>query len=275
MRTYLLVLIFIASWLGLPKSAAAQPDQKKLACVTAAEQGQVARDQGRLLEARKLLLDCASDACPSVVSKSCTHWLSELTPRIPSIVLRVVDGSQHDRTDAQVQLDGEPIPLDGRPIVLDPGVHHIVVSAPSAQPTEQTILAVEREIERLVRVHLQPTAAAPKAPNQPSLRIPTGAWIAGAAGVLAFGSFAYFAVAASNDLADLKRTCAQTCTDAETRAGRSQALAAQVSLGVGVAALAGAAIWTLLAQERAPRSNLSVAFVPTPDGAVAWVRADL
>src|ERR1700753_253840 len=78
------------------------------ACVAASTQGQTDRDEGRLLAAREQLLMCAREACPSIVRKSCADWLSELSGRIPSVVVRVQEAGQRDVTDARVTLDGRP-----------------------------------------------------------------------------------------------------------------------------------------------------------------------
>jgi hypothetical protein len=142
--------------IGFAPCARAQfSEEQKIACADGAEHGQRDRDEGRLLEARRELLACASEACPSIVRTSCAQWLNELDPRIPSIVLRVVDAEDRDVAGATVQVDGAAVTLDGRPVPLDPGQHRIVVVVPERAPaTEYGLLAVEGENARLVRIEL-------------------------------------------------------------------------------------------------------------------------
>lgn len=260
-------------------------DGEKLACASAAEHGQRDRDEGHLLEARRELLTCARDTCPAIVRKSCVQWLTELEQRIPSVVLRVVDSHNRDLTVASVNVDGVTVALDGRPIPLDPGQHRIEVNDVDAPPTEYSFLAVEGETGRLVRIELQNRApVASPAPVEVSpppvshsgsgFRVPAGAWILGGAGVLALGGFAYLAVAAQNDLDALQDTCAPRCDDKQTHSGRDKALAADITLGFAVAALAGGVVWTVLAQH-ADSEPVGVALLPLPGGgAAASLRAN-
>jgi len=72
-----------------PSALAAGPADAKKACVAASTEGQTARDDGKLMDARKSFLSCARDECPAVVRKSCAQWLTDVEDRIPSAVIRV------------------------------------------------------------------------------------------------------------------------------------------------------------------------------------------
>jgi hypothetical protein len=98
--------------------------------------------------------------------------------------------------------------------------------------------------------------------------IPAGSWILAGAGALALSSFAYLAVSASDKHAELMRSCAPECSREETQAGRDRALAADLTLGAGIAALAGAAVWTWLAQP-ARRPDVRATLLPVRGGALA------
>lgn len=274
-------------WLALsvcialcPRVHAQTPEQVR-SCILAANECQEDRDEGRLLQAREKMVTCASDMCPAKLRNDCGSWLAELDQRLPSIVVRVVDDAERDVTDAVVQLDGTPIVLDGRAVPLDPGKHRLAVQAQSAEPSEQVFLAVEREVARVVRIRVQhvqpvgaqelppPAASAPPPPPAaaPGLRVPTGAWIVGAAGVLAISSFTYFAVSAASERDSLTDSCAPVCSDDELRPARTRATLADISLATGLAALAGSVLWTVLAQGDRTPERVSATLVPRRGGA--------
>lgn len=280
-------ILWAVCWLGWHAGAsavraedAANKHDPKLVCAAAAERGQKERDEGRLLDARRQLLVCADDACPAIVRRSCAEWLGEIEPRIPSIVLRVVDASNRDLTRASVSVDGEPIALDGRAIALDPGQHHVEIKVErTPQPTAYDFLAVEGESGRLVRIELQEVsqnnARRTPPPRDNRFVIPDGAWILAGTGVLALGAFAYFGIAATNDRADLEHSCSPTCTAEQTRPGRDKALAADITLGVGLAAIAGSIAWAWLAQPKPESARVTASISPTPGGVFATLRAGL
>ncbi|MET0390528.1 MAG: hypothetical protein ABW321_31440 [Polyangiales bacterium] len=267
-----------AAALCIAASTAAQaPGEVNLkSCVVAANESQQDRDDGRLREARRKMVLCASDACPANLRKDCREWLADVDARLPTIVVRVVDEAERDRTDVTVRLDGVPIALDGRAVPLNPGQHVIEVEAEGAEPIHQVLLAAEREIARIIRIRLQPTAAheqgpellsrsvstderttaPPSATPESTFRVPTAAWVLGGVGVAALGAFAYFGISASNEHDTLAQRCGPLCSRDDTRNGRAEALVADFSLGVGLAALAGGVIWTLVGQER-PESRAS------------------
>ena len=246
-------------------TAAQTPGEINLhTCVIAANESQRDRDEGRLLEARKKMVLCASDACPANLRRDCREWLADVDARLPTIVVRVVDEQERDRTDATLRLDGATIALDGRAVALDPGQHWLEVEADGAEPQRQVLLAAEREIARVVHIRLQPTAAsasprispeparveltAPAPTPESSFRVPTAAWILGGAGVAALGSFTILGLSAINTRDALAARCGNLCSEDDVQSGRTQALVADISLGVGIAALAGGVLWTWLAQ---------------------------
>jgi hypothetical protein len=268
--------------------AQAAGNQKK-ACVDASTQGQTERDAGHLLEARTQFLQCASDQCPAIVRKSCDRWLADVEERIPSVVVRVLDASGQDLTDAQLTIDGQPVELDGRPVQLDPGPHTLLVTHSSGAIERKTLLA-EKEKARLVRVQLgedEPAVAgeAPPGPGpgaeqvdegpvEPGGKIPVGVWVLGGVGIVGLGAFVYFGITAKGDYDDLKAECSPACSDADTEAGRRNALIADISLGVGIAALAGSVTWLIIAKKKKPESQTaSLGVAPTHSGAMLSVSA--
>jgi hypothetical protein len=267
--------------------AQAAGNQKK-ACVDASTKGQTERDAGHLLEARTQFLQCASDECPAIVRKSCGEWLADVEERIPSVVVTVLDASGQDLTDAHLSIDGQPVELDGRPVQLDPGPHTLLVTHPSGAEERKTLLA-EKEKSRLIRVQLgeeeavasgapepdpseQASPPSDGAPREDGPGVPVGVWVLGGVGVAGLGAFTYFGITAKGEYDDLENSCSPGCTDAQTETGRRNALLADISLGVGVAALAGAVTWLIIAKKKKPdESSTSVNLAPSRAGAVLSV----
>ncbi len=263
-----------------PTAHAESAAETKKACVLASTEGQVARDDGKLMEARKQLLFCAKDECPAVVRKSCAQWLADVEERTPSAIIRVLDASGSDVTDATVSIDGETVALDGRSLSLEPGQHSAELVESDGTKSVHKFLLAEREKSRIIDIRSaqRPAASSPaKAGSETSnatstgFSPPTGAWVLGGVGVVALGSFAYFGLTAKHKLNDLKESCSPTCSDSQTQSGRTSAAVADVSLGVGVAALIGAVTWTLLAPSSSSKGSESarVDVVPTATGGVA------
>ena len=282
-----LACLVLFSWLASAEVASAddRADEKR-ACVSASTTGQTDRDEGRLLDARGQFLRCARDSCPDIVRKSCSAWLSALDPRIPSVVVRVVDRDGHHLADAHVTLDGTDMTRDGRAQALDPGPHTVAADAPGMEPAAQSFLLSEGESARAVIVTLAPVAVnepaivvpAPPPPvaeapvtERDTFRVPTGAWVLGGVGVVGLAGFTYFAVSSKKKYDELEQSCAGACTPEQTEPGRRDAVIADVALGVGIGALIGATTWGLLSWRRAHTGSTSIAIAPTARGAIAGV----
>ena len=275
---------------GVTARVQASSRAEKKACVAASTQGQTARDEGRLLEARTFLLACARDACPRAVRKSCGAWLGELDRRTPSVLIRVTDAWEDEVTDARASIDGARVVLDGRPIALDPGQHVVAVTAPGGGAAGRKFVLAENEKSRVVSVHLrlptesravpvEPPApqaiAAPPVPGRRSLP-PRGAWILGGVGVGALVTATGFGIAALGQRRELARTCAPDaggdgCTESQMKPAKRNAHIADVTLGMGVGAVLGAAAWSVYAWSRSAEvdSRSALSLMPARDGAVA------
>jgi hypothetical protein len=274
----------LACALALLSLRAAGQDKKR-ECIEASTAGQTSRDAGEMLKARAQFLTCASDACPSVVRSSCSRWLSDVELQIPSIVIRAADAANVDITDGTASIDGEPVPLDGKPILLDPGTHSIVVDAPSGAHLEKKVLLATGEKSRLIELRASPPPA-PRAPlrtaeTSPALAVEpgrsasVGPWLLAGSSLVALGSFTYFAVSAKSELNRLQTTCSPACSAADAESGRRDALLADISLGVSLAALTGAITWALLNdREAAPKSASRLSLAASRRGGFARLDAE-
>lgn len=263
--------IFVAASLHCWSALAADVKRE---CVDASTEGQTSRDAGELLKAREKFQACMRDACPAVVRSSCSRWLSEVEQQLPSIVIRAADASNTDITDGSASIDGVKFPLDGKPIPLDPGKHVVVVDADGGVHLEKKLLLAAGEKSRLIELRVPApaveTVAPPKEPAPAAARsIPTGAWVLGGVGLVGLGSFGFFAYSAKQELNQLNDTCAPSCAESKSDVGRQNALIADISLGVGVVALAGAVTWAVLGSKPDDTAQARLLVAPTPHGGYA------
>jgi hypothetical protein len=241
------------------------------ACLRAADEGQVLRDQGKLLTARERLLTCSRTPCPGMLRADCAGWLADVEARLPSVVLGAQDAAGRDVVDVEVTLDGAPLGagLSGRALPLDPGPHRFVFTRPGAPPLEQTVVLREGERRRLVSARFPAPGAqgAPGAPPPSRLTGSVAAAIAlGGVALAGGGVFVGLAVSAQRDFDHLKLTCAPRCPEAAVAPVRTREIAANVALGVGIGAAVAAAV-VLVARPGEPSGRAAwLTVVPAPGG---------
>ncbi|WP_437834417.1 hypothetical protein [Sorangium sp. So ce1153] len=269
------------------------------ACFTASEEGQRLRDEGRLREARARFISCGSAACPALVRSDCAGWLSDVTARVPTLILSAEDEQGQDVADVQVTVDGAPLAarLDGKAVEVDPGEHVLRFERAGSAPV--ALRLVVREGEKLRRVStrlvrsagpgggagtqgggagapgggaLTPREDQASSPPASALLLPIAL-----GGVAAAGGVAYAALglSARADADRLRTTCAPRCAEADVDAVRTKIVGANIAFGVGVAALGGAVAALLLgrAGPDAPAAAAAVRVVPLPGGAAAALGA--
>jgi hypothetical protein len=248
--------IVFSCCLASGKAYASGPEAER--CASAAEEGQRQRDTRHLLAARRSFLVCAAEGCPSIVQKDCTAWIADLDRTTPSIVVRAHDAHGRDITDVRVVMDGTPLveQLDGSAVAVDPGPHSIRYETRSSVREERILVAIG-EKNRVLAVEIPdppgavPSASRPEAESRPgsvaSVRPPTLAFVLGGVSLLALGSFAFFELRGQADYRQLRDSCAPThsCLESDVDDVRTKFVAAGLSLGAGVLALA-AATWLTL-----------------------------
>jgi len=144
----------IAPLLLVATPALADP---KAECLSAVDQGQQARDDGRYRAARDAFATCSRAVCPKPVAASCTKWSREIADALPTVVLAAKDGSGGDLTDVRVTFDGAPLTtsLDGKPVEVDPGSHKLRFEREGSEPAEQTVVIKAGEKLRAITVVLR------------------------------------------------------------------------------------------------------------------------
>jgi hypothetical protein len=245
------------------------------ACIDASARGQTLRNRGQLIEANRQFVFCSTEACPGPIRADCSQWLAEVRARLPSVVLRVRDADGRDVFDAFASIDGKPVAQDagGRAMSIDPGPHVIRVEREGSQPVEERIMAREGEKYRALDFVLKPLPApAPVQADASGGGIPIASWVLGGVGVAGVIAFGVLAAGAKSDRDELRDTCAPGCDVADVDAVRDRLLFANLSLGVGIAAL-GVATWVALSSsDESDSASTPVGVAPSARGALAVVR---
>jgi hypothetical protein len=239
--------------LGLPLSdAAAQTEPSEPSC-EAVEKTEALRAQGHYRQARVQLLECVNAQCGGDVRRRCASTLQKLDAITPSIVVRAEDASGNDVTDVAVSSGPDLLvnSLDGMAISVDPGEHVFTFQRPAEAPVTQNLTIARGEKFRAIDVKIgsRPTLALPTAASAQgdsgisSERLAAGVSLIGV-GVAGLAGFTWLGLKARSHEEDLKG-CKPNCSDGFVESVETRYLLANVSLGVGVAAL-GAAAWVLL-----------------------------
>ena len=161
------------------------------------------------------------------------------------------------------------------PVPVDPGSHGVLVVTPGRASSSTAAVAVEG-----VTVHV---VASPGAvvPSPPAAQVPapyatrthTAAWLVGAAGIAALGVGTYFGARAlaERSLSDVScagGVCGSAIGLRAYESARGDALAADVALGIGIAALAVGGV--LLLTTGAPQQKGAGIRLTGPGLRAAW-----
>jgi hypothetical protein len=227
-----LAAVFVVVCHAVPAAAV-----EKAVCVTAADDGQRLRKAHKLVAARAEFLVCAQADCPNVVSQDCVQWLGSVERSLASVIVRAHDPNGTELADVRVSVDGKLIaehPTTAA-IEVDPGPHLVRYEAKGFEPVEEPLSLGEGERGHPLRAELRqaPSVQAP-APG----RIPAVAWAFGGLGVVGAGSFVAFALVGQSEQRSLRTTCAPNCSPAQIAPLQTKFTVANISLGVGVVALA-------------------------------------
>jgi hypothetical protein len=228
---------------AVPSAIAPAEEVSKTECLARHEYAQVARRQRRLLDARSELLLCSRASCPGPIRSDCIEWLGEVNRSLPSVVV-TARARGADVVDVKVTVDGKLVSekLSGAALDLDPGEHKFRFESPPWPPVERTILVSEGIKDRPIDVELAPPdpAAAPAGKPKRPFRMYTYDYVLGAVALVGLGAFGYFGASALYERKRLLEEggCAPFCEPHEVDAVRYRLIAADVSLGIAILALA-------------------------------------
>lgn len=211
------------------------PARADSACISAYEQAQTLRKDGKPTAAMAQAAICARSDCPALLTKDCTKWLAELEQLSPTVRLEAQTPEGVRPNDVHVTLDGVALTeaIGGKPLHVEPGSRVFVFQAPGAKAVERTVVVKEGDKDKKVVVTL--AAAEPRADGRP---VPLGVWIFGGVSVVALATSVVFAVDGFSKKGDLDE-CKPRCAAADVDAMSSSFTVADVALGAG--AVAGAA----------------------------------
>jgi hypothetical protein len=230
-------------------------ERTKRECADAATKGQRLRDNKELKAAREAFASCARPACPEVVRESCVPWLEDVESRLPKLIVRAVDATDHEISDAHVVLDGEDVEV-GTSVALEPGSHTVEVHVGDRKQSREVQLAEREARTLLVPFGSRSSTAEPQ--RGATSKIPLGTWVLGGVSAVGVASFAVLGVIARSDLSSLRSSCAPSCSQDQYDRAHREALFADVSLGVGVAAGIGALLFYFIRPNAAVSAQLGL-----------------
>ena len=266
-RFYVRILPFAACLVTFSHEALADEASEKAACISASDEGQQLRDDGRYTRAREAFERCARESCPVLLRVDCVHWLLDLDQSSASVVINAKDDKGNDLVDVTVTVDGQPFAskLDGKPLAVDPGAHMFHYEAAGFAPMEEHAVIHAAEKNRVLNVRFPvalassrppPIEAAPvPGPDEARVAIPPPApdtvpahaaptdprlpgWVFAGVSVVAFASEAYFGLTGlsqrSTDLGPAGCATEKDCPSSEKSSIQTKFAVADVSLGVGL-----------------------------------------
>jgi hypothetical protein len=248
-----------------PPSPAAPPDKE--ACVSAFDRGQRAQSDRALRRAQSELIVCSQESCPTVLRADCAGVLAEVRAALPTIVFAADDGNGRELTDVKVYAGSELLAstLDGRAIAVDPGTFDLRFERAGQPAVVASRTLREGEKSRVIRVSLgggSGFAVPPRVPSSERIqgtRSAAGWALPGAlaaVGLASVGVAIYTRLRFDSRVDELRTSCAPECTQAQRSDLSGTLVTSNVALGVGVGALALAALaWFLTAPSSVPSST--------------------
>lgn len=222
-------------------------------CAEEAESAADARDHGRFHDALASFQKCATDACPRIVRDDCRAGIAAIRNDAPTLIVRIRSARGVDVVGAHLSLDGASVSTQDAiaGVLVDVGEHVLRVSADGFRPQELPVVVGNTEHGRLVEVVLAAEAPPPVTFAAPPERNRTPALAVGVGGLAALGVFTVFGSLSLAGYTHLESTCPK-CTQSEIDTARTEGIIADVSLGVGLAALVVATILWFTAPSKAP-----------------------
>jgi hypothetical protein len=212
------------------------------------------------------------------VAEEAEARLESVRQRIPRITVRRGAGADA----AIVSLDGVSLgdQVIGTPMPTDPGPHTIEAKAPGFKPFRQSIRLAEQQSEAL-EITLEAEPPPPPVTSATGSGRPVGAgrsplygYVIGGIGVASLAASGVFFGLRAGKISDLdkacpKRQCPSQAQQSDIDAGKMYTTVANVTLAVGVAAVAGGLVLVLTS---GPSNEPSVALAPAPGGAQVFGR---
>jgi hypothetical protein len=227
-------------------------------CIQSYESTQTLRKASKLREARAEAAKCAVSTCPAVLSKDCQRWQTELDNALPTVVFDVKGSAGEALSNVKITANGQPLvdKIDGSPVTLDAGETKLHFESPDGHglPADQTVTLKEGEKAHKVAVTLGgKRAAAPvtQAPAPAAQPFPLGPVIFGAAGIVAVGVGAVFAITGHSSESDLD-TCKPHCPASDVNSVSTKYAISDILFTAGAVSLVAAAYMFITRPAAAP-----------------------
>jgi PEGA domain len=196
--------------------------------------------------------------------------LELLRQRIPKLIVTRGAGAEA----ALIAVDGVSLGdrVVGTPMPTDPGPHTVEARAPGFKPFRRSVRVAEQE-SQTVEITLEaepppPVTIAPPLVGRSEGRSRLPGYVIGGVGVASLGASAVFFGLRAGKISALDKVCNErTCpasAQSDIDAGKTYTTVANVTLAVGVAAVAGGLVLVLTG---GPSSTPAVALAPAPGGA--------
>jgi len=195
-----------------------------------------------------------------------------LGKRIPKITVKRGSGAEA----AAISIDGVSVgdQVIGQPMPIDPGPHTVEATAPGFKPFRTSMRVAEQQSES-VEIVLEPlpappVAVAPGGPARPSAgRSPIYGYVIGGLGIASLGASGVFFGLRASKISDLDKVCPDLqcpshAQQSDIDAGKLDTTIANVTLAVGIAAVAGGLVLVLTS---GPSNEPNVALAPGLGGA--------
>jgi hypothetical protein len=255
-------------------------------CEASYEKAQTERLAGHYISASAAALACSQIQCNQAIVRECLRLYESLEQDTPTLVFSARKGEGGELTDVKVEMDGKQVAdrITGRPMTVDPGPHQFAFIEPTRGRIETSETARVGDHARVIEVTFpDPNAKAAAAgagaagadqgaQAEKQKGIPPMTFVLGGVGVVGLASFAYFRVSGVGDYNHYNATCSPYCNPNDIDKVRTKFTASYISLGVGIAGVAGAAVVYVLSRtgDKSPRSE--AALQPIDGGAMARFR---
>ncbi|HKO51073.1 MAG TPA: hypothetical protein VJV79_25365 [Polyangiaceae bacterium] len=260
-----------------PQDAEAPKSASEL-CGAAYERTQTEKLAGHYVAAAAAALECSQLQCNSAIVQECVRFYGALEAETPTLVFSARKAEGGELTDVRVEMDGKVVAeqITGRPFATDPGPHNFVFIHPKRGLLRLSETARVGDKARVLEVTFADPLAKPgttggAAPASPRGGVPTMTYVLGGLGVVALGGFAYFRITGVNDYNALNESCSPYCNPADVDPIRQKFTYSYVSLGVGIASVAGAAAIYFASRGGGP--SVQAGITPRSDGAMAGLKA--
>jgi|SRR6188768_2456504 len=267
---------------GAPAADAAKPAEGEApksaseSCSAAYERTQTEKLAGHYVAAKEAALECSQLQCNSAIVQECVRFYSALEQETPTLVFSARKAEGGELSDVRVEMDGKVVAeqITGRPISTDPGPHNFVFIHKKRGLVRQSETARVGDKARVIEV----TFADPNAKTTPADKakaekpgVPTMTYVLGGVGVAGLGLFGYFYASGVHDYNAKNDECSPYCNPDDIDPIRKKFTYSYISLGVGAAAIAGAAAVYFVGRSSGG-NTVQAGIAPTPGGAMAGLK---